>query len=135
MPFHGIAYLDGRRRVEHRFSGGAGRGVRRTALHTALRVRAESLGADFVDARVESFTQRAGVVTAADVRASWLVGADGLHSAVAREAGLARPTPRARRRFGQRRHYALAPWSPFVEVLWTPLGELYLTPVAPDTVR
>ena len=134
MPFHGIAYLDGRRRVEHRFSAGAGRGVRRTVLHTALRVRAESLGADFVDARVESFTQRAGVVTAADVRASWLVGADGLHSAVAREAGLVRPTPRVRRRFGQRRHYAVAPWSEYVEVLWTPRGEFYVTPVAPDTV-
>jgi flavin-dependent dehydrogenase len=134
MPFDGIAYLDGRRRVEHRFSGGAGRGVRRTVLHAALRARAVELGADFVDARVESFTQRAGVVTGADVRASWLVGADGLHSAVAREAGLARPTPRVRRRFGQRRHYAVAPWSPFVEVLWTPRGEFYVTPVEADTV-
>lgn len=134
VPFHGIAYLDERRRVEHRFGGGPGRGVRRTVLHAALRRRAEELGARFTDAKVESFAQRAGVVSAAGLRASWLVGADGLHSAVAREAGLARPVPRGRRRFGQRRHYALAPWSDLVEVQWTPLGEWYVTPVASDVV-
>lgn len=134
MPFAGVAYLDGRRRVEHRFSGGAGRGVRRTDLHVRLRSRAVAAGVVFVETRVESLTQRAGVVTAGDIRASWLIGADGLHSTVARETGLARPTPRGRRRFGQRRHFAVAPWSEFVEVTWTPLGELYLTPVAPDQV-
>jgi len=134
MPFTGIAYLDGRHRVEHRFSAGPGRGVRRTVLHAALRRRAEELGTRFADARIESLTQRSGVVTAADIRVRWLVGADGLHSTVAREAGLAVPTPRARRRFGQRRHFAVAPWSEFVEVTWTPLGELYLTPVDAGTV-
>ena len=35
-PFHGITYLDSRRRVTGRFRGGAGRGVRRTALHAGL---------------------------------------------------------------------------------------------------
>lgn len=134
MSFHGIAYLDARHRVEHRFADGPGRGVRRTVLHAALRARAVDAGVAFTDARIESFAQRAGVVTASGMRASWLVGADGLHSAVARAAGLARATPTARRRFGQRRHYALAPWSDLVEVLWTPLGELYVTPVAPDVV-
>lgn len=134
MPFSGIAYLDGRRRVEHRFTSGPGRGVRRTTLHAALRDRAAALGTRFAELRVDSLTQRAGVVTAGDIRASWLVGADGLHSTIARETGLARPAPRAGRRYGQRRHLAVAPWSEFVEVTWTPLGEIYLTPVAPDTV-
>jgi len=134
MPFHGVAYLDGRRRVEHRFADGPGLGVRRTTLHAALRSRAAALGVVFAEERIESLTQRAGVVTAGGIRASWLVGADGLHSAIARETRLARPTPRVRRRFGQRQHFAVAPWSEFVEVIWTPLGELYLTPVASDTV-
>lgn len=130
----GIAYLDGRRRVEHRFASGPGRGVRRTVLHAALRARAAELGVRFHDGRVEAVHQRAGFVEAAGLRADWLLGADGLHSAVAREVGLAVPAPTARRRFGQRRHYAVAPWSEFVEVLWTPAGEFYVTPVDDQTV-
>jgi flavin-dependent dehydrogenase len=129
MPFAGIAYLDGRRRVEHRFDGGPGRGVRRTVLHAALRDRAVAAGVRFHEGRVDAVHQRAGFVEAVGLRAAWLLGADGLHSAVAREVGLALPPPTARRRFGQRRHYALPPWSEFVEVLWTPAGEFYVTPV------
>jgi flavin-dependent dehydrogenase len=134
MPFHGIAYLDGRRRVEHRFDGGPGRGVRRTVLHAALRERAVAAGVRFHEGRVDAVHQRAGFVEAVGLRAAWLLGADGLHSAVAREVGLALPPPRARRRFGQRRHYALPPWSEFVEVLWTPAGEFYVTPIGDRVV-
>ena len=134
MPFAGIAYSGGGRRVEHRFAGGPGRGVRRTVLHAALRDRAVAAGVRFHGGRIDAVHQRAGFVEAAGLRADWLLGADGLHSAVARETGLALPTPTARRRFGQRRHYALAPWSEFVEVLWTPAGEFYVTPIGDRTV-
>jgi flavin-dependent dehydrogenase len=134
MPFVGIAYLDGKRRVEHRFDGGPGRGVRRTVLHAALRERAVAAGVRFHEGRVDAVHQRAGFVEAVGLRAAWLLGADGLHSAVAREVGLALPPPRARRRFGQRRHYALPPWSEFVEVLWTPAGEFYVTPIGDRVV-
>jgi flavin-dependent dehydrogenase len=134
MPFVGIAYLDGKRRVEHRFDGGPGRGVRRTVLHAALRERAVAAGVRFHEGRVDAVHQRAGFVEAVGFRAAWLLGADGLHSAVAREVGLALPPPRARRRFGQRRHYAVAPWSEFVEVLWTPAGEIYVTPIGDRVV-
>lgn len=134
MPFAGIAYLDGRRRVEHRFDGGPGRGVRRTVLHAALHDRAVAAGVRFHEGRVDAVHQRGGFVEATGIRASWLLGADGLHSTVAREVGLALPPPTARRRFGQRRHYALTPWSEFVEVLWTPAGEFYVTPVGENLV-
>ena len=129
MPFAGIAYSGGGRRVEHRFDGGPGRGVRRTVLHAALRDRAVAAGVRFHEGRIDAVHQRAGFVEAVGLRADWLLGADGLHSAVAREVGLALPPPRVRRRFGQRRHYAIAPWSEFVEVLWTSAGEFYVTPV------
>ena len=36
MPFRGIAYVDGSRRVEASFRAGMGRGVRRTTLHSAM---------------------------------------------------------------------------------------------------
>jgi flavin-dependent dehydrogenase len=134
MPFVGIAYLDGKRRVEHRFDGGPGRGVRRTVLHAALRERAVAAGVRFHEGRVDAVHQRAGFVEAVGLRGAWLLGADGLHSAVAREVGLALPPPTARRRFGQRRHYALPPWSEFVEVQWTPAGEFYVTPIGDRVV-
>ncbi|MGB3911815.1 MAG: FAD-dependent monooxygenase, partial [Pseudolysinimonas sp.] len=79
MPFVGIAYLDGRRRVEHRFDGGPGRGVRRTVLHAALRKRAVAAGVRFHEGRVDAVHQRAGFVEAVGLRAAWLLGADGLH--------------------------------------------------------
>ena len=47
----GIAYLDDRRRAEHRFAGEPGRGVRRTTLHAALAARAAELGAVHLTAR------------------------------------------------------------------------------------
>src|SRR5690606_21409673 len=134
VPFAGIVYRDARHRVEHRFARGPGRGVRRTTLHRALRKRALDAGVRIEPVRVADVAQDADGVAVGGLRGRWLVGADGLHSTVARAVGLARPAPRGRRRFGVRRHFEVAPWSEFVEVHWTPLGELYVTPVAPRLV-
>ena len=53
---------------------------------------------------------------------------------MARELGLALPAPKARRRYGQRRHYAVEPWSDLIEVHWTRAGEIYVTPTADGMV-
>ncbi len=141
----GISYQDHARRVDHAFRHGIGRGVRRTTLHAALGERARELGVEFVAGRVESFGQDAGSVTATlgepgethgptgGIRASWMLGADGLHSTVRELAGLATPSRRVRR-FGLRRHFAVAPWNDLVEVHWTRIpgggsAEVYVTPV------
>jgi flavin-dependent dehydrogenase len=133
MPFGGIRYLQGDRQVEARFATGPGRGVRRTELHRALAARAEQLGVRFVEQRVTEVEQTAEWVGAAGVRARHLIGADGLHSTVRRAAGLQRP-PGPIRRYGLRRHYRVVPWSDLVEVHWGPDAEVYVTPVAADTV-
>ena len=130
FPLRGIDYRDGRRSAQHRFVVGNALGVRRTTLHTALRERAEDVGVRFVTDRVESVEQDATGVTAAGIRADWLLAADGLHSGVARATGLHNETARARRRYGLRRHYVMEPWSDLIEVHWTRLGELYVTPTA-----
>ncbi|WP_223693237.1 NAD(P)/FAD-dependent oxidoreductase [Leifsonia poae] len=137
----GIAYLNADHRVEHRFTGGGGRGVRRTVLQAALAARAADLGVRFVRGRVTGAEQGGG---SASVRiaeggtvltAPWLIAADGLHSPIRRHLGLERaPQPERRRRFGLRRHYALAPWTDFVEVHWAGAVEAYVTPVGPQTV-
>lgn len=134
FPLRGVDYRDGRRTAQHRFAAGTGLGVRRTTLHAALRARADELGVRFVTDRVDAVEQDATGVTAAGVRAEWLLAADGLHSTVARVTGLHRVTPQPRRRYGLRRHYPVDPWSDLIEVHWTPLGEIYVTPTADGVV-
>jgi 2-polyprenyl-6-methoxyphenol hydroxylase-like FAD-dependent oxidoreductase len=133
MPLAGISYRDGRRCADHRFSSGPGRGVRRTTLHAALAARAAALGVETLVVRVGEFEQGPDSVAADGMRARWLIGADGLHSSVRRRVGLER-SARAPRRFGLRRHFALAPWSDRIEVHWGRSAEAYVTPVAPDLV-
>lgn len=129
-PFRGIRYfdLDSGAVAEGVFFEGPGLGVRRTVLHAALVQRAAQLGADLRWGVRVTGLERGGVQTdrgRADAR--WIVGADGLHSRVARWAGLdARPGPR---RFGVRRHFEVEPWADFVDVHWRRGVEAYITPV------
>jgi len=88
-PLAGIAYVRDELRAEHRFAGSPGRGVRRTVLHAALADRAAAAGVERLTARVGDLAQDGSGVTAAGVRARWLLGCDGLHSTVRRLAGLA----------------------------------------------
>lgn len=133
MPFQGIAYLSEHRRAQARFRDGPGRGVRRTTLHAALAARAKEQDTEWIRARVSSVAQDAHGVSAAGVRARWLVAADGLHSTVRRAVGIA-ATAGTPRRYGVRWHYRVPAWSEFVEVHWSRWGEAYVTPVEPDLV-
>ncbi|WP_225754430.1 NAD(P)/FAD-dependent oxidoreductase [Actinotalea sp. Marseille-Q4924] len=157
----GISYRQGPRHADHRFRGAVGRGVRRTTLHAALAERAADLGATALHGRVTALRTRPDGTAAAMVQsgrapgppepsaddaatgtgtaeltARWVLACDGLHSPVRRLLGLeAAPRhPDARRRFGLRRHYRLAPWDDLVEVHWSPSAEAYVTPVAEDLV-
>ena len=133
MPFRGIAYVSERGRAEATFRSGPGLGVRRTTLHAALASRAKERDTDWIRTKVTSVQQDAHGVTAAGVRAKWLVGADGLHSAVRRAVGI-KATAGTPRRYGVRWHYTVPAWSDFVEVYWSRWGEAYVTPVEPDLV-
>jgi flavin-dependent dehydrogenase len=120
--------------VDHHFGGAGGRGVRRTTLHTSLSARAAELGVDRVDTKVDALEQDGAGVTAAGIRARYLLAADGLHSTVRRLTGLERPVARRARRYGLRRHYAMAPEGDLIEVYWTKSVEAYVTPVGDDLV-
>ena len=63
------------------------------------------------------------------VRPRWIAGADGGHSSVRRWAGLEQ-FRRERRRFGFRRHYAVAPWNERMEISWGDGCQFYVTPVS-----
>ncbi|MGW4804691.1 NAD(P)/FAD-dependent oxidoreductase [Kitasatospora sp. NPDC004272] len=136
-PFAGIRYLsaDGARTAEARFRTGHGLGVRRTALHAALADRAEQLGVHRLAARADGLQLTRHAVTVGGSTARHLIAADGLHSPVRRALGLHRPSPdRHPARYGQRRHFAVRPWSDLVEVHWSRHAEAYVTPVADGTV-
>lgn len=137
IDFFGIRYIAGDHQAEARFSNGPGRGVRRTALHKALRDKALDLNIDFVHARVSEITQNHSSIMAAGIESRYLIGADGLHSTVRRAANLeVKPGSegRMKKRFGLRQHFKVCPWSDLVEVYWRHDVEIYVTPVDRETV-
>ena len=133
MQLRGIAYLSEHRRAEAPFRNGPGRGVRRTTLHATLASSAKEQDTEWISKRITTVDQDARGVMAADVRAKWLIGADGLHSTVRRAVGI-NAVAGVPRRYGVRWHYRLPAWSDFVEVHWSRWGEAYVTPVEPDLV-
>ncbi|MDH6244454.1 NAD(P)/FAD-dependent oxidoreductase [Mycobacterium sp. OTB74] len=132
-PFHGITYIDGRHRVTGRFRAGAGRGVRRTALHAGLLDAATAAGVRIEHGDVGPVSQDETSVHCNGFQARYLAAADGLHSPIRAALGLARPA-RGPRRWGIRRHHSVTPWSDCVEVYWSDDTEAYVTPVADDCV-
>jgi flavin-dependent dehydrogenase len=139
-PFRGIRYLQEDGTVlEARFGAEHGIGIRRTALARALRERARECGAELRQGSVSAAVSQAqSVELHADgslVEARLAIAADGLHSPLRRAAGLEGNGPRAPARFGIRRHFALPPWTDFVEVYWAPGMEAYVTPVGPRSVN
>ena len=132
-PFRGITYLDRTRRVEARFPGGAGRGVRRTVLSEALHDAAATAGVRIVKGSIGDVAQDGAGVRCGGLEARYLAAADGLHSPIRRQLGLDRPASGARR-WGIRRHFQIAPWTDTVEVHWASHTEAYVTPVSDDCV-
>ena len=133
MPFRGITYLDGRHRVTGRFRDCFGRGVRRTALHTSLLESAAAAGVQICHGEAGAVSQDDESVRCSGLRARYLAAADGLHSPIRAALGLARGSA-GPRRWGIRRHHAMAPWSDCVEVYWSADAEAYVTPVGEDCV-
>lgn len=132
-PLTGITYLSGSAVASADFAHGTGRGVRRTTLHGALRAAAQDSGVRVVRRRLTRLSQSAGGVLADDSAFGHLVAADGLHSPTRRMLGL-QGRPARLRRYGQRVHAGIAPWTSHVEVHWVRHAEAYVTPVAPDLV-
>lgn len=135
VPFQGIRFVDGPGSpVQASFRNGWGRGVRRVELHAVLHRRAQQSGVDLrwgTQVRgMRQSTDAVELITACGtLRARWCIGADGLASQVRRWAGLDRGS-RPTQRIGLRQHYAVQPWSRFMEVHWGRMGQVYVTPTA-----
>jgi flavin-dependent dehydrogenase len=133
-PFRGVRWIDEGAVAEGLFPDGPGLGIRRLHLHRGLweAVRREGVPVH-LGARVTGLSPEGVLCSEGHFASRWILGVDGLHSGMRRLAGLDRE-PGPRPRFGLRRHYAVSPWTDFVEVHWAPGVEAYVTPVGPDRV-
>lgn len=135
MLFRGIRYLQPEVAAQAVFPSGPGLGVRRIQLHAELHHAATAAGIDVRPTRIRDVRQDGDRVRADGLTARYLVAADGLHSTLREHVtDRARTRPASRRRWGVRAHFAVAPWSDFVEVHWSEHAEAYVTPVGPECV-
>jgi menaquinone-9 beta-reductase len=135
FPFCGISFLSAGIGVDAEFPDGeSGRGVRRTVLHELIAERAAGLGIDFLwQTPVTGISAEGVQFGERELKARWIIGADGGNSRVRRWTGLDEYRKRDCR-YAFRRHYQVAPWSDHMELHWGRLGEIYVTPVAQDQV-
>lgn len=132
-PFKGIRYLNGKQHADGFFPQGEGWGVRRTVLHQALLERARDVGVTITQHRVKSTWQTTDLAYADDFYAPYIIAADGLRSPTRRRLNL-ELQHHSPNRYGLRRHFAIKPWTDFVEVYWSRYAEAYVTPVDENLV-
>lgn len=133
-PLEGIRFVDAAGEASARFSQCAGYGMRRTALHSLLTARAESVGVRLAwGTRVDAVRQGEVVSEGRTIRSGFIVCADGQYSSLRQMVGLGAGKV-YRQRYGFRSHYQVRPWSRFVEVHWADCGQVYVTPVGAEEV-
>lgn len=133
-PLAGIIYIRNKRRIQSRFVGECGFGIRRLALRQNLWLRAVELGVAIREEAVRHVEDRNTYVDVNGVTALHCIIAEGIHSQTVRKMGLKKARSR-HNRFGLRLHIDAKPWSDFVEVWWGDDFEVYVTPVAHHTIN
>lgn len=132
--FRGIRFLDEDLSFCAEFPEGLGVGMRRPELHSRMITAAQTAGAKLLwETRVTALKGSRATLDGTEVSARWIIGADGMHSSLRRMAGLEPNRSRAFR-YGFRRHYAVAPWSKYMELYWGHAAQMYVTPVSPSAV-
>lgn len=133
-PFQGIRFVSEPDEVRADFSSGLGFGFRRPVLHSLLIDQAHSRGIEVRwKQRVDGISSRSLIVNGEPIRSRFIIGADGITSKIRKLANLEDGRV-IRRRYGFRRHYSVAPWSPYVEVHWAGRGQMYVTPIGSEAI-
>jgi flavin-dependent dehydrogenase len=134
FPIAGLRFSDEASSTCGRITRGAAFGLRRSVLHDLLVRHASELGVSFRwGTRVSELNSDHARLDGVLFPFHWLVGADGQRSIVRKWSGLGPRRVRSAR-FGFRCHYAIAPWSEFVEVYWGERCQIYVTPTGPDEI-
>ncbi len=128
-PFHGVEFFTNDRSAGAKFSQGFGLGMRRTKLHSLLTEAASVHGVTMLwNSPVSALEPGSALVGGKRLRFDYLIGADGGSSTVRSAMGFT-AIQFQDKRFGFRRHFAVAPWSDCVEVYWAHGFQVYVTPV------
>lgn len=132
--FRGIRFIGDGVAVESDFPNGHGMGVRRTLLHRLMSDRAADTGVrTFWNAPKIELTNTGVNIGGEAVQAGFLIGADGLNSAVRRFKGLNAVLHQSVR-YGFRQHFRGERWSDFIEIYWARGCQVYITPIAADQI-
>jgi menaquinone-9 beta-reductase len=134
-PLRGLKFLEKEKSATACFPSGRGVGLRRPILHQKMLDRAAALGVQFLWETPVTGIRGDGVKLAGGnfVQAKWIIGADGGQSRVRRWAGLESSNKRDSR-LAWRAHFAVAPWSEYVEIHWAENAQAYVTPVSAKEV-
>ncbi|HTG29966.1 MAG TPA: FAD-dependent monooxygenase [Methylomirabilota bacterium] len=134
-PLRGLKFLEKEKSATACFPSGRGVGLRRPILHQKMLNRAAALGVQFLWETPVIGIRGDGVNLAGGnfIQAKWIIGADGGQSRVRRWAGLESSNKRDSR-LAWRAHFALAPWSEYVEIHWAENAQAYVTPVSAKEV-
>jgi flavin-dependent dehydrogenase len=140
FPLRGIRFIGSRSDIRREttteaiFPEGQGLGVRRTVLHQLLRQHALAVGVRLHWETTVQHIEGEQVHTSRNrVSARWIVGADGHQSRIRSLAKLHKASSGSQR-IGLRQHFAITPWTDFVEVHWADHAQAYVTPVSPNEV-
>ncbi len=130
--FRGIRFVDTATSAEANFSNTSGFGVRRTVLHQKMVERAQECGITLLwNTPVASLSSDGAILGDTEMKARWIIGADGIHSRVRRWIGL-EAKARQEMRFAQRRHYRVKAWTDCMEIHWGENAQVYVTPLSND---
>lgn len=132
--FRGVCFVDDKSSVVADFPNGPGIGLRRTVLHNLLAQKAKESGASLLwQAKGIRLSDDGLIADGNLIEPDLIAAADGQNSRIRKESGLHR-TIREVSRYGFRRHYRLAPWSPYMELHWGERCQLYITPISQTEV-
>ncbi|HKV62171.1 MAG TPA: NAD(P)/FAD-dependent oxidoreductase [Candidatus Acidoferrum sp.] len=134
QALRGVCFKDERTSVEANFSRACGFGMRRTVLHQKMADRAQECGINLLwNTTVSGLSEYGAKLGDRVYKAKWIIGADGVHSRVRRWVGLDPTRPQARR-FAQRQHFRVKPWTDCMEIHWGDTAQAYVTPLSYDEI-
>jgi flavin-dependent dehydrogenase len=136
--FRGVTFVQDGWQVSANFPCGQGIGLRRPLLHEALVARSVAAGVQFlwktpISAIISDGNTGSVQVPGRNIRARWIVGADGRGSRVRRWIGL-ESSARVGQRYASRRHYRVKPWSKYMEIHWAGKAQAYVTPIGDEEI-
>src|SRR5713101_5770348 len=132
--FRGIRFVDAASSVEASFSRANGFGVRRTILHQKMVERAQECGITLLwKTPIAGLSSDGAILGDTEMKARWIIGADGIHSRVRAWLGLGAKA-RQEMRFAQRRHYRVKAWTDCMEIHWGQKAQAYVTPLSNEEI-